>query len=448
MQTVSVIEPRMVDLLVVEAPAPVPAVRWRLTTRLAFRFFAIYCLLYVLMTQMLPGMLPFPGINYIWPGTFQVLQNGVRWVARSVFGFSGQLVAFGGSGDKAFDWTLAFCLVVSSAILTLLWSVLDRRPAHPALFKWFRLFLRFAIAGTMASYGLAKAIPNQMPYPGLLRLIEPYGYFSMMGVLWAKIGASPAYEMFTGFVELSAAVLLIIPRLTLAGALLSLVASVQIFVLNMTYDVPVKLFSLHLIVMSLVLLAPDMKRLFQLLVLDRPAPASAHQPIFRRRLAQRILIVAQLALGGWIVWSNYSQSMEGYRTFGAGAPRPPLYGLWEIERMTINGVERSPLITDYDRWRRIVIQRATGISFQRMDDTILGYGAKTADDQKTITLLAAPNTPSPGTLRVERPAEDRLVLEGDVGGKKIRMEAKKNDLSSYRLLQGRFRWIQEVPFNR
>ena len=29
-----------------------------------------------------------------------------------------------------------------------------------------------------------------------------------------------------------------------------------------------------------------------------------------------------------------------------------------------------------------------------------------------------------------------------------RMEAKKNDLSSYRLLQGRFRWIQEVPFNR
>ena len=143
--------------------------------------------------------------------------------------------------------------------------------------------------------------------------------------------------------------------------------------------------------MSLVLLAPDMKRLFQLLVLDRAVPASAQQPIFRRRLPQRILIVAQLALGGWIVWSNYSQSMEGYRTFGAGAPRPPLYGLWEIERMTINGVERSPLITDYDRWRRIVIQRATGISFQRMDDTILGYGAKTADDQKTITLLAAPN---------------------------------------------------------
>ena len=100
MQTVSVIEPRMVDLLVVEAPAPVPAVRWRLTTRLAFRFFAIYCLLYVLMTQMLPGMLPFPGINYIWPGTFQVLQNGVRWVARSVFGSAGSSLRSAAAGTR------------------------------------------------------------------------------------------------------------------------------------------------------------------------------------------------------------------------------------------------------------------------------------------------------------------------------------------------------------
>jgi hypothetical protein len=448
MQTVSDIEPRLIDLSVVEAAVPAPAVRWRLTTRLAFRFFSIYCLFYVLMTQMLPGMLPVPGINFIWLGTFGPLQNGVRWVARSVFGFGGQLAAFGGSGDKAYDWTLAFCLLVGSATLTLLWSALDRRPAHPALFKWFRLFMRFALAGTMASYGLAKAIPNQMQYPSLLRLIEPYGFFSMMGVLWAQIGASPAYEIVTGFVELAAAVLLIIPGLTLAGALLSLLASTHVFILNMTYDVPVKLFSLHLVVMALVLLAPDMKRLLHLVVLDRPTASSSQQPIFRRRALQRVLIVAQLALGGWIVWSNYSESMNGYRTFGAGAPRPPLYGLWDIERMTIDGVERSPLITDYGRWRRVVIQRANGISFQRMDDTTVGYGARTSEDQKTITLLGAPNTPSPGTLRVNRPAEDRLVLEGDVGGKKIRMEAKKNDLRGYRLLQSRFRWIQEAPFNR
>src|SRR5262245_48304401 len=106
MHTVTDIEPGLVELPVVEAPAPAPAptVRWRLATRLAFRFAAIYCVLYVLMTQMLQGMLPIPGIDTVDPSGFEFLQNGVRWVARSVFGFGGELVAFGGSGDKAYDW--------------------------------------------------------------------------------------------------------------------------------------------------------------------------------------------------------------------------------------------------------------------------------------------------------------------------------------------------------
>ena len=50
--------------------------------------------------------------------------------------------------------------------------------------------------------------------------------------------------------------LLFIPR-PAAGRAGRLAATMQIFTLNMTYDVPVKLFSFHLILMSLFLLAPD-----------------------------------------------------------------------------------------------------------------------------------------------------------------------------------------------
>ena len=42
----------------------------------------------------------------------------------------------------------------------------------------------------MVSYGMVKAIPLQMPSPSLTRLLEPYGNFSPMGVLWASVGAS------------------------------------------------------------------------------------------------------------------------------------------------------------------------------------------------------------------------------------------------------------------
>ena len=68
------------------------------------------------------------------------------------------------------DWVLAFCLLIIAVAASTAWSVLDRRRTeYVSLHKWFRLFLRFALGSTMVTYGLAKAIPMQMPAPGLAR---------------------------------------------------------------------------------------------------------------------------------------------------------------------------------------------------------------------------------------------------------------------------------------
>ena len=90
----------------------------------------------------------------------------------------------------------------------------------------------------MMVYGMSKAVPLQMPFPFLTTLLERYGDFSPMGVLWSSIGASPAYEIFTGCAELLGGVLLIFPRTTTLGALVCLADAIQVFLLNMTYDVP------------------------------------------------------------------------------------------------------------------------------------------------------------------------------------------------------------------
>src|SRR5262249_38975967 len=163
-------------------------------------------------------------------------------------GFASPLVLFSGSGDKPVDYALAVLLLIVAALIAAIWSVADRkRPNYAALQKWFRLFVRFGLGSTLVTYGTMKAVPLQMPYPTLTRLLEPYGDFSLMGVLWSQIGASPAYETFTGIVELTAGILLFVPGLTLLGALISLMTTTEVFVLNMTYDVPVKLFSFHLV---------------------------------------------------------------------------------------------------------------------------------------------------------------------------------------------------------
>jgi hypothetical protein len=425
------------------------ATAWHPASRVAFRFFATYFTLYVLTTQMLPGMVVLPVGNLPDMGERAPVRPVVSWVATHVFRVSYPLVITGsGSGDKTYDWVHAFCVLVLSVLMTVVWSALDRRREHYSrLQQWTRLFARFALGSTMVSYGMVKAIPLQMPAPGLTRLLEPFGHFSPMGVLWYSIGASRPYEIFAGCAELAGGILLFIPQTAVLGALICLADSIQIFTLNMTYDVPVKLFSFHLIVLSLFLLAPDARRLLNVLLLNRTAQPSTLVPLGRTLRARRVAVAAQVLLGAYVVGMNLNSGLEAWTQYGGGAPKSPLHGIWNIERMAIDGQVRSPLVTDFDRFRRVIFDRPTQAAFQRMNDTFVLYGAKIDTSAKTVTLTRG-NAGSPGTLSYEQPSADVLVLNGSLDGHKMQMHARLFDRDNFLLVTRGFHWVQEYPFNR
>jgi hypothetical protein len=447
----------IVEVTAVEAP---PVVRWHVATRIAFRFAFIYFTLYVLTTQMIGGLWIIPKIQPPNTGAEGWMLRPIDWTASHIFHVTQYIRTDTGSGDKVIDWIHACLLLAFSIAATAIWSALDRRrPNYVSLHKWFHVFLRFAAGTTMVGYGMAKAVPLQMPAPNLSRLLEQYGDFSPMGVLWASIGASFPYERFAGAMELLAAVLLFVPRLSMLGAMVLVADSIQIFMLNMTYDVPVKLFSFHLIVMGLVLLAPEMRRLTSVLVLNRAAGPSTMAPLARGVTIRRVVLGAQLVFGAYVLWANYSETRTLFNGRGAGAPKPPLYGIWTIEKMTINGVERAPLVTDWERWRRIVIQFPTAISFQRMDGTFGGFPARVDTATRTIAFTAPPTGPpgssaSPpqavkGKLTYEQPSPDVLILTGeDPTGRKLRLETRLFDRNKFLLVSRGFSWIQDRPFNR
>ena len=418
---------------------------WRPLTLIAFRFCVVYFGLYVTTTQMLGGMLTLPVGNIPVLGTLPPMRHLVQLTATHVFHVSSPLVITGsGSGDKTFDWIHAFCLLMIAVAATILWSALARRRGdHVRLHQWFRLFVRFALGSTMVSYGMVKAIPLQMPAPGLGRLLEPFGHFSPMGVLWYSIGASRPYEIFAGCAELAGGILLFHPRTALLGALICLADTIQIFTLNMTYDVPVKLFSFHLILLSLFLIAPDAKRLVNVLLLNRPAAPSTALPVGAGR---QIAVAAQVLFGMYLIGMNLYEANRAWTTYGGGAPKSPLYGIWNVEQMSIDGVTRLPLVTDYDRWRRVVFDRPTAVAFQRMNDTFAMFGAKIDLAAKQITVTSQRDRG--GSFTFEQPLADRLVLDGELNGHKMRMELQLFDRNNFLLVNRGFNWVQEYPFNR
>jgi uncharacterized membrane protein YphA (DoxX/SURF4 family) len=444
-------EPASAKLFIAEQIETDPPIApWPPMLRVAFRFCFVYFGLFCLSTQVLSGLFNFPLIDIPEFGTLWPLRQIVTWTATHIFRVHDLVFTENGSGDRTIDWILIFVFAIFAIVATIAWSLLDRRRAeYSKLHAYFRLFIRFALAGQMLFYGLDKAFPIQMPYPGLSRLIEPFGNFSQMGVLWASIGASPSYERFGGFAELAAGVLLLFPRTTLLGALVAAADMTQVFMLNMTYDVPVKIFSFHLLLLSLFLVAPDLPRILTLFFRNKPVPAPAPALLFRSRRAARIALAVQLLYGAALLGFGIRDSWKNWYEFGGGAPKPPLYGIWEVDEYSIDGKALQPIVTEKDRWRRLVIESPRLGSLQLMDDSLAFYSPALDLEKHTLILTTRRQKDFRAQFSFEQSDPNRLTLDGDMNSHKIHAQLHLfDDSKKFPLREAKFHWINESPVNR
>jgi len=436
--------------------------RWHIATRIAFRFAFVYFGAYVLLTQMLNSMVMIPGFGFPELGGLAPLRGPVLWVGAHVLGitrpFSAQLT---GSGDKTFDWVQAFTMLLVATLATTIWSAVAReRTNHAKLYAAFRVFLRFALGTTMLSYGFAKLIPLQMSAPGLTRLLEQYGDLSPMGVLWASIGASRSYEMVVGAAEVAGGLLVMIPQTTKIGAILCFVDTADVFALNMTYDVPVKLFAFHLVLMSVFLIAPDARRLVNIFLRGRADRLTLEPTLGGSARSRRVATTVQVAYAAYYAVFATWGSVRSWNQYGGGARKSPLYGIWEVQRMTVDGMERAPLLTDSTRWRRVLFDAPGFMQVRSMTDRPTGFVSTIDTVAHTIALkssipinasgsfLRPDSIKPPQTIAYGRPERSRLVIDGTLDGRELHVELAYRDPNAFMLRSRGFHWVQERPFNR
>ena len=419
--------------------------RWSPVTRVAFRFLFVYFILYSLATQISGGLILIPGLSFPGLGPFWPMRPITVWVATHVFGITAPLAYAGNSGDTNFFWVQTAWLFMAALGASVAWSVAARRRAeHVTLHKWLHLLVRLAVAAQMFDYGMAKVIPTQMPAPSLLTLVEPVGHLSLQGLLWTSIGASPSYQIFTGVAEVVGGLLLLVPRTTVLGAIICLAVMIQVFVLNLTYDVGIKLISFHLIVMILFLLAPEARRLASVFMLDRAAEPSTRRELFRTPRANRAALAAQILFGVYLL-GMYTAISRGYwyGEGGGGSPRSPLYGIWNVQELSIDGLARPPVLNDYDRrWRRVIFDAPDVVVFQRTDDSFARYGVVVDVGARTLALTKGNSRSWQSTFAFERRSPGRLTLDGVMDGRTIHLDLQRVELDTFRLLNSTFRWVR------
>jgi hypothetical protein len=429
-------------------PANDPAPPWGATKRILFRFGFAYLALYTLPILLSLPLVFLPwAANIIQPYT-HLREAVVSWVGQHVFQATITIVPTG-SGDTTYNYVELFCYLVVAAGAAVVWTLLDRRRAdYRRLHEWLRVGVRFALAGTMISYGAYKVIKTQFPDPSLHRLVQPIGEVSPMGLLWTFMGASTGYTVFTGIAEMLGGVLLSTRRTTLLGALVCAAVMTHVVMLNFCYDVPVKLFSTHLLALSVFLIAPDARRLADLWLFNRPVKPAALRPLFGRKWLDRGALAFRTLFVAGLVALCLLRSHRVRADFEARAARSPLYGVWNVEEFVTDGEARPPLVADTARWRRVVFDRADSVEIQMMSGPRQFYGAKIDLWRGGLALLRSDDPNGAGLLSCRQVEPGLLAVEGRFAGRTIRVRLRRQNDTEFPLISRRFHWINEFPYSR
>ncbi|HTQ81233.1 MAG TPA: hypothetical protein VMM92_14645 [Thermoanaerobaculia bacterium] len=434
-----------------EPTSPPDVVRWSRAQRFTLRFLVAYFAL-LLVTDPLADFLPYRGAFIRAHKAFWL--PIVTWVARHVLHTSREIYLVAGDAgvsNTLYGSILFLCYAALAAVAAVLWSALDRKRQHyRRLHQWLRYLVRASLALAMIRYGVLKALPTQMIAPPPLSvLLQRVGSLPPMRMLWIFMGSSPAYESITGCAELLGGLLLLVPRTTLLGALVCTADLLMVVTLNFCYDVHVKLYALHLLGMALLLLAPDLPRLADLLLWNRRVEPAVSSPLFARPGLNRLAQVLLLLVGLYSVGTNWAETRARYQQFHP--PRPPFYGVWSVEEFVVDGKD-VPLNTAPDRWRWVTFQRPGALTVELMIGAHRGYSLA-LDLQNRRLRLGAPQPvaqpvagfppPVPGPpaeLTFATPAPDLLVLDGSLGGHPTHITLRLSPL-----LATGFRWIFEPP---
>ena len=418
--------------------------QWSPARRIGFRFVFAYLILYSFPFPI--GTLPLTAAVRGWYDKLWHLV--VPWFGAHVMHLAKPITIFtNGSGDTTYDYVLLLVNLIIAALATVIWTLLDRRArAYPRLALGLRIYVRYVLAFALLAYGSFKVIQTQFPYPPLDRLVEPFGDFSPMGVVWSWMGVSYAYNLFAGLAEMTSGFLLFFRRTTMLGALLAIAVMSNVVIINFAFDVPVKLYSSHLLLMAIFLVAPDVKRLVDACLFNRaisPAEFGGTFSAMRARIGAGVLKTALVIAGvGAPLWQSW-----GFRK--QIAVHPPLYGIWEVDSFVRGHDALPPILGDSLRWRRFVVSFPGGATVRLLNDSTRRFRAQ-VDSVKQTMVLTSRQDSSTTTFHYARVGllNDTLTLDGLQGRDSLHIRLRLLNENRFLLVNRGFHWINEFPLNR
>lgn len=409
--------------------------QWSKSEKILFRFFFTYFVLFLLFMHDIGNFFTF------------FLSKIVPWFGKTIFNIDYEIKsAFTGSSDTTYNYILIFTICLFSVLSTVIWSLLDRNKAnYKKLYYWLTVFLRFYLGLMLISYGMAKIIKTQFPYPSYNRLNQTYGDSSPMGLAWTFLGFSKGYNLFMGFAEV-AAVLLFFRRTLTFGLIITVATLANVVAINFFYDVPVKIVSSNLMLMALFLLAYNFKDLFQFFFLKKPVQIrEIEKPKLKNWLNKTFIVLKIIIVFLAIPYNLYSRiGMDS---------KSPLKGYYEVKNFEVNDSIYSISDTTkfkITKWKDMLIESKQWLRIKKEDDKTSWYGIDLNEEKNKLKLTGYRDTTEVYNFKYKEIDTANFIVRGSLKSDSIYIKFKKTKdyRKNYLLTNRGFHWINERPFNR
>jgi hypothetical protein len=214
-----------------------------------------------------------------------------------------------------------------------------------------------------------------------------------------------------GIIEVSS-ILLLFRRTMTFGAIITLTSTLNIMAVNYFYDVPVKILSTALVIMTLFLLLNNIKNLMLFFFTGESVSLSI---IKAPEIKKKWLRISKVFFKALIICISliirFIILLYASKENGDNAPIPKLYGLYNVYLYTHNNDTIPPLMTDSERWNQFQITQEGDATVRFVTNKQIGYITKTDTLSHKIQLLSMDSTLTYSFV-YENINPDKFILKG------------------------------------
>lgn len=256
------------------------------------------------------------------------------------------------------------------------------------------------------------------------------------------MGYSKGYTMFVGWLEFLGGLFLVFRKTTILGVLMTFGVMLNIFMLNVFYDVPVKLLSVHMVLMSLFLLYPVIKEVIGFFF-SRGEVVRGRMPFFDYKKASNFMLIIKVGL---LVVTMIRMVHGNYTTYLSRIHPNIFIGKYNVtEQKYIKDTIELDSIPDYKKWKSVSSHSSRYLSVEHSDTENTWYEIEVDEATHYIGLKRRGSRYQKLSYTTDETGV--IILNGNFYGDSISVKLKKSD-KSYLLRSRKFHWMQEYPFNK